>query len=409
MKKIIVYTLLLVILGFSPLFGAPSVFSRKVVKPQVINDQIVQAIAEQATKKVQEADVNSVINSRRVENVVADKADLFGVDNQVRVLLIGLDSRAGVTRGHCDVIQLITIDRRAQTVTITAVPRGTYSPLPPGKGVTSTDYYVSNACGLGGLDYGIKQIEKILGQKADYLVVVGFSETLGILRNLKMPTTETLQWLRERQAYAIGEPQRAHNHSTFLKQMIIKFFDGKSSQVDKALQYVVYKIVRTDLSFAQTQVIADALIDMKLADHPDNIKLLERPAYSVKDIPYVSDNLSEYIDSSLGPVKNRLSKDDYSGVSKAETENKLLKLIAEKIDDKNFVAWSYENNLWLQIEDHEKRLSVQYDILSRYLPQTIASADRQDIISDYILEMENYGEVSWAEKGKELLKAELGL
>jgi hypothetical protein len=50
---------------------------------------------------------------------------------------------------------------------------------------------------------------------------------LGILRNLKLPTTDTLRWLRHRQGYAIGEPQRAHNHSTFLKQLILRFFTGK--------------------------------------------------------------------------------------------------------------------------------------------------------------------------------------
>ena len=141
----------------------------------------------------------------------------FGDDEIARILFIGLDSRAGQTHGHCDAIQLIEIDKGKNSVQITAVPRGTYSPLPPGVGATTTDYYVSNACGLVSLEYGVKQMEYILGKKADYIMVVGFSEVMGILKYLDLPTTPTLQWLRHRQGYAIGEPQRAHNHSTFLK------------------------------------------------------------------------------------------------------------------------------------------------------------------------------------------------
>jgi anionic cell wall polymer biosynthesis LytR-Cps2A-Psr (LCP) family protein len=400
-KKAIVIILILIIFGLGAWFFGQKIFLNKA--------EAAQRKTEQALKKAREDEINSAVNSRRAENAGKDNVDVFGADNQVKILLIGLDKRAGKNEGHCDVIQLVTIDRKTSIVTITAVPRGTYSPLPRGKGATSSDYYVSNACGLGGLDYGVKQIEKILGQKADYLVVVGFSETLGILRSLKLPTTETLQWLRERQAYAIGEPQRAHNHSTFIKQMMIKFLGGKNSQPNKALQYVIYKIVKTDLSFLQTQAVVGVLAEMKLADHPDNIKLAMRPAYGVQDIPYVSENLSEYLDKTVGRVKNQLSKDDYSGASQAETETKLLKLIGEKIGDKDFVAWSYENNLWLQIEDSQKRLAIQFDILNKYLPQLATSTIRQSIIADYILEMENYGEDSWAEKGKEILKAELGL
>jgi hypothetical protein len=371
-------------------------------------EQKAKQQAEQAEKRAQAEVLDAIINSRRVDSVADEKADVFGPDDQVKILLIGVDKRAGQTSGHCDVIQLITIDRKKQTVNVTAVPRGTYSPLPPGKGATSSDYYVSNACGLGGLDYGIKQIEKILGQKEDYLVVVGFSEALGILRNLKLPTTETLQWLRHRQGYAIGEPQRAHNHSTFIKQMIIKYFGEKNNSLDKALQYVVYKIVKTDLSFAQTQSIADVLCSMDLIKKPERIQLAMRPAYTVQDIPYAPEKLGEYLDKMITPIKNRLSKDDYSGTPEATIEEKLLKMIDEKKADKEFMAWAYENNLWLQIETKEKRLCAQSDILGRYLEQISTSSDRQALISDYILEMENYGEEDWAATGTTWLKKELG-
>jgi anionic cell wall polymer biosynthesis LytR-Cps2A-Psr (LCP) family protein len=362
--------------------------------------------AERAAAKARNEEIERVINSRRVEATDSGTADPFGEDGLARILLIGLDKRAGQTAGHCDAIQLIEIDRDKQIAIITAVPRGTYSPLPPGTGSTSSDYYVSNACGLGGLDYGVKQIEKILGVKADYLVVVGFSETLGILRNLKLPTTETLQWLRHRQGYAIGEPQRARNHSTFIKQMMTRFIPADISKMDIALGYMIYKIVQTDLSFAEVEVLAKALSAMDVANHPERVQLAMRPAYAVQDIPYAPEHLGEYLDSMIDPVKGLLSPDDYSGTKEDEIQAKLLEVINNKKENPEFIVWAFTNDLWLQIEDDDKRLFVQYDLLTRYTPQLADKTEREGVIADYILEMDHRGETVWAEKGRELLAKE---
>lgn len=362
--------------------------------------------AERAIEKARTQAIENIIDSRRLSDS-EETADPFGEDNLVRVLFIGLDARVGQENGHCDAIQLITVDKNGGTVKITAVPRGTYSPLPPGKGVTSSDYYVSNACGLGGLEYGIKQIEKILGTKADYLVVVGFSEALGIIRNLRLPTTETLQWLRHRQGYAIGEPQRAHNHSTFIKQMMVKFVPAEQSQFDKALQYIVYKLVKTDLSFAQAQKIVEAISAMDVAGHPEKISLSMRPLYPVQDIPYEPEKIEEYLDQTFGPVKHLLAKDDYSGVTEETVQTKLLGVIEENKNNPEFVTWAYQNNLWLQIEDDNLRLSVQYDLLVAYLALLPDKAEREAVLADYILEMENRGELVWQGKARELLAGEI--
>jgi hypothetical protein len=359
--------------------------------------------AIKAEQKAQNWVIDNLLDSRRAAMDAASDSDLFGQDGIVKILLLGVDKRVGQTSGHCDAIQLITVDQKKQEVTITAVPRGTYSPLPPGMGATSSDYYVSNACGLGGLEYGIKQIEKILGQKEDYLVVVGFSETLGILRSLKLPTTDTLRWLRHRQGYAIGEPQRAHNHSTFLKQLLLQFVPKKNSPLDKAWQYIIYKMVKTDLTFAETQKLVDVLSVMNLPNQPERIKLLMRPAYNVQDIPYSSEHLGEYLDKMLNPIKNLLNKKDYSGTDEKVVEADLLKAIGEKINDPEFVSWAFDNGLWLQINDDKKRLAVQYDLLEKFSSLIATSSEREAVIGDYILEMDSYGEGFWADKGKKLL------
>ena len=355
---------------------------------------------------MQNEKIDSIINTR-LENVTGTSTDPFGDGSIVRILLIGLDKRVGQENGHCDAIQLITVDNDKGFVNITAVPRGTYSPLPPGKGATSSDYYVSNACGLGGLDYGIKQIEKILGIKADYLAIVGFSEVLGILRNMHLPTTETLQWLRHRQGYAIGEPQRAHNHSTFIKQMMIKFVPVNTSKLDTALQYIIYKSVKTDLSFAQARKIIDVISAMDIGNHPEKIVLSMRPLYPVQDIPYEPGKITEYLDETLGPIKHLLSKDDYSGVAGETVQAKLLAVIEENKTKPEFVIWAYQNNLWLQIEDDEQRLAVQYDLLINYLALLTGKEERESAIADYALEMENRGEPVWLEKARGLLAQEV--
>lgn len=363
---------------------------------------------ERKAVEAQNAALEKIIEDRREETEKNGEADPFSDDGVAKILLIGLDRRTGDTDGHCDAIQLVSVDKNKQEVTITAVPRGTYSPLPPGGKYLPSDYYVSKACGIGGLEYGIKQIEKILGQKEDYLVVVGFSEVLGIFRNLDLPTTETLQWLRHRQGYAIGEPQRAHNHSTFIKQMMIKYIPQQKSVMSTALQYILYKTVKTDLSFNEVRTIADALSAMEFTDHPERIRLAMKPAYDVQDIPYAEEYLGEYLNKMLTPVEARLTPGDYSGLTEEEAQAKLLQTIEEKKDDPDFAVWAFDNALWLQVEDEEKRMTVQYDFLVDHLATLSVSEERKNAISDYILEMEYYNEEDWAAKGRELLQKEIG-
>ncbi len=396
MKKVVIIISVILFLGLGIFFAAQGVSSYRAGEEE-----------RKAAKAASDA-VEKILESRRGETEESGAVDPFGKDEMARVLVVGLDRRVGEVDGHCDAIQLITVDRKKQEVTITAVPRGTYSPLPPGGKYLSSDYYVSKACAIGGLEYGIGQIEKILGAKADYLVVLGFSEALGIFRNLNLPTEETLEWLRQRQGYAVGEPQRAHNHSTFIKQMMIKFIPKKSSVMDMALQYILYKTVKTDLSFAEVQALTDAFYAMDFTNHPERIYLAMRPAYIVQDIPYAEEYLGEYLDKMINPVKNLLSKDDYSGVTEGAAEIKLLEIIDEKKNDSEFVSWAFENNLWLQIEDDEKRLATQYDFITRYLSSLLEKDQRESVITDYILEMEYYGEEEWALKGKDLLAKEIG-
>jgi hypothetical protein len=283
------------------------------------------------------------------------------------------------------------------------VPRGTYSPL-PGKGHLPTDYYVSKACEVGGLDFGVKQIEKILGQKADYVVFLGFSEAMGLFRQMKLPATETMQWLRMRQGYAIGEPQRAKNHSTFLKQMIIKFTPQIESGFSLPVKYLMYKLVRTDLSFKQAQILAKEVAEINAPKYPERIRLLMRPAFEVKDIAYDTENLNTYIDSMIKPIAEVIPEGAYTGQSQEQVQQKILDNINNGLKNPEFVSWAYQNYIWLQLENENQREQAHFDLLQAYLPLITDTASKNQVLTDYIIEMEDLGLADWAQKGKNILE-----
>lgn len=353
--------------------------------------------------QAQEKQIQNIISERKNQNLSGSDSDPFGADNKVKILFIGLDNRLGETNGHCDAIQFIEIDRQKLNITITAVPRGTYAPL-PGTGHQPTDYYVSKSCEIGGLDYGVKQIEKILGQKADYVVFLGFSEAMGIFRQLKLPANETMQWLRLRQGYAIGEPQRARNHSNFIKEMIVRFTPEINSPANLPLEYLGFKLLRTDLSLKQAQMIAQEVVKIDLPNNLSRIQLLMRPAYVVQDIEYNPDNLSEKMNSLIKPIADIIPEGAYTGVTQETAQTKLLQNIENGLTDADFVRWAYNNYLWLQIEDAKARELTHYNILVKYISLLENQTERDQIIADYIIEMQDLRQDDWAKKGKELLK-----
>src|SRR5690606_28080715 len=146
-----------------------------------------------------------------------------------------------------------------------------------------TEYYISNSCGIVGIEYGIERIERVLGKQADYVVMVGFAQTLGVLRSIGLPATETLQWLRHRQGYAIGEPQRARNHSNFIKTLLVEYVPNLNTQLGDSLKRVIFSFTDTDLSFGQAQQLVDAVASFDLASRSSAITLAMRPAYDVQD------------------------------------------------------------------------------------------------------------------------------
>jgi len=86
------------------------------------------------------------------------------------------------------------------------------------------------------------------GYKADYQLAVGFSQAQGLLRGMKFDATKTLQFLRHRQSYAIGDNQRSYNQSVFLSDLFKDRIDLINS-IPQTAQFALFQFIDTDMPY----------------------------------------------------------------------------------------------------------------------------------------------------------------
>ncbi len=351
--------------------------------------------------------VSEVIESRRQE--FEDTSMIpFGSDTQINILALGIDSRKEGQEQHCDAIHMLTLDVSDWSIKITSVPRGTYSPLPPGRDYADSDYYVSNACAFGGLEYGVNQIERIVGVQADYVATVGFSQALGIFRVLELPTTDTLQWLRHRQSYAIGDPQRSHNQAVFMKDMALRLLNQDG--ISAVLMHILYSLVDTDLDFKTLQALYSAYRASDIASRPDDISLIMKPYFATQDYHFDPANASAQIDTLIASLQGRLPDQDLSNQSLDELQVELAAYLRASLASSASVKHVYIEQLWRQLEDEDVREELHFRVMEKYLRelQAIDHDQAVEVVSDYILEKQFYGLSEWEDKGVNLLSTLVG-
>lgn len=348
--------------------------------------------------------VDEILATRHAE--ISEEGDVpFGADNEINILALGIDSRKEGHEAHCDSIHMVTLYLDDWSIKITSVPRGTSSPLPPGGNYKEYEYYLANACAYGGLDYGVEQIERVVGVKADYVATVGFSQALGIFRALDLPTTDTLEWLRHRRGYQVGDPQRQHNQALFMKDTAIKMMQG--DQLPVPFLYVIYKFVDTDLDFATVKALYDAYYASNLGNRPEAITLDIKPHYDVTDIHYDPDNADEQVSDIVDFLKGKVSSDDLSLMTLEEVQAELVSYLRSALSDESSVAHVYEEQMWRQVEDEETREELQFRFLDKYVREIKdANPDlAESEVADYILEKEYFGQDEWAERGRVFLES----
>lgn len=359
--------------------------------------------ADKESQEIQDSAEAAVAALRR--RLEKDPAVGWPEDGKLRILLLGLDTRRGSSESHCDAIHFFTLDPGAKSITITSVPRGTYAFIP---GVVDpTQTYLANACAMVGLEYGIEQIERIVGAKQDYSVTVNFSQAIGLLRALDLPTVETLQWLRHRQSYAIGDPQRSANQATFLKDLLTRSWPDASF----VSEYLLYAFVNTDMEFGTARAVGELVRTFDLATHPDRVILEMKPSFVTQELHFDLKNPQAQIEEIEAFLRPIAAQTNFTGRSVAELQAVAEAYLQSRLDADGSVADVVEGKWWLQLESEEKRKAFEWQFTKRYAWQFAKTSvpSAVDLITFYVLEQEAIGDPVYAENGKALLRALLPL
>ena len=368
------------------LAGTLFAFAHTAKTPSTINDVVDEVLAQ------------------RKASVEDDTGTTFGESHEINILLLGLDARKDWENPHCDAIHLFTLDIENWDMHITSVPRGTYAYI-PGSWLP-TDYYVSNACGIMGLEYGISQIEKILGVKTDYYVTVNFNQVLRIVRLFDLPTTETLQWLRHRQSYAIGDPQRSHNQAVFMKDMIVGHLARFRSDFTGPMTYVLYNLVDTDMDYATAKTVLDGFLTAEIDARGDDITISMKPFHETVDYHFDTENPTAQLDQFYTFLSTVLPDDVFTDRSLEEIQTELVAYLSERLNDEGTVEDIVDMQLWLQVEDETTREELHYQFVEAYAYE-LTKQDAEAalaMVSDYILEKQALQLPEWEDQGRGLLQ-----
>lgn len=338
---------------------------------------------------------------QRAEQIEQDPSLEFS-SNKITVLLIGLDSRKGQGNPHCDAIHFFTFDLEDWSILITSIPRGTYSALPAGGTYQPNQYYVSNACGFGGVDYGISQMEKISGLQADYVVTAGFSQAMGVFRLLKLPAADTLQWLRHRQSYSIGDPQRSHNQALFMKDIIITHVSDFESDLTAPLQYVFFTTISTDMEFSLARALLKGYLAADIAHRPEDIRLQMVPYHQTVDYHYDQNTLEEDLQQKINFMQPLLTQDELTGRSQEEIQAELVAFLQDRLESDESVSDVVAQELWLQVEEEQVREQLEFEYAERFFEELKVTDQVAAVkyMSDYILEQQALGNETYLEPAR---------
>lgn len=334
-----------------------------------------------------------------VNNFLDDEADLL--QEPMTILLLGLDSKRGDQKPRCDAIHLITFSPPEDKIIITSVPRGTHVDLDE---VATPSSYLANACKHRGIDFAVKEIIRITDLHPDNIILINFSQTLGILRLLGMPTTPTLQFLRDRRSYLRGDYQRSHNQALFLKDMILHH-TRKAAGLPTPLKQILFKMVETDnLDFETANSILNWLVKNNFWRKPGKIELVikPKPFYKIADIHFaVTDYPTE--DS----WQNNQEFQDYQENLKSYLQNLLER--GEKYLTNNqkkslyqLLHTPFSQQLWLQLENDQLRNQFHFELLRLYALSLEDKAKASSLLQDFIAEMEIAKETELKNKAEKL-------
>ncbi|OGL83258.1 hypothetical protein A3B32_03715 [Candidatus Uhrbacteria bacterium RIFCSPLOWO2_01_FULL_53_9] len=347
-----------------------------------------------------------------------DKASLpveerVELPSTLNILVVGIDKRYLAAKQHCDAIHMVHIDTVSETIEIVNVPRGTrvefkhpedWEPEPEllelaraqlaleadgDKDAEQTneeadgvfpdilsepedpvlarawniEQYVANICKYYDFETFVPHIERITGYKADYAVRVGFSEAQAFLRVLRFDPGETLQFLRHRKTYPLGDIQRSYNQAIFIKDVIVTRSD-QALRFPKPARAALFRLLQTDMPFQ----LADALLVWvnESAMSGDAARVSNRTAPSwgtLEEIHVTESTVGEVLNERLEHLR-RLQPDFAVQDLQAQIHADILRSMGQAYraiqdgDGDQALAQLQplqESHLWLQMTDEKAR------------------------------------------------------
>lgn len=297
----------------------------------------------------------------------------FGNAKRINIALIGVDGRFGSSGGHADANHVLSIMPEIGKVEIISIPRDTYvyCGYEDSTGLNKlTVFYMAR-----GKKAYLDTIAKItrLGS-VPYYIEFGFSQAMGILRWLGFNSSQTLQVLRTRKSFAVGDYQRVYNQAQFIRQAMVRNFGLLNGPLRPVVLRGVLALVRTNLNYEKLSEIAESLNQTSFAESADNISIKVRPSLKVNFKVFDFSN-----QENVSSLRNQLNLDhiaekdttafspkDFQGYLSKKIEGIIFSAAKDTLKNPtiaiNKVKNIYSQKVWLQIADTQKSLNYSRQI-----------------------------------------------
>lgn len=303
---------------------------------------------------------------------------------RVNIAITGVDSRIGERYRHADANHVVSLLLDKGEIEIYSIPRDTYAFA--GFEVDSLDKYnlLTNVLGRLGRKAYLSELARISEiDHIHYYVELGFSQAIGIIEKLgfKDPKS-TLQILRDRKSYRIGDFQRSYNQGNFISGAIYKF-----NHLTENTNDIIFDIF---LGLVETNLSKDDIIDLK--SYFTNLKKNQITNF-VK--PKINTNFEEIDLFNTFEYDSILVSKDLGAFDNTSefVAGKLLEILEEVDSYKNNqvkinkLKRYFEQKAWLQISDLRIRSAIKNrfkDILTQAYTDIGKFQEAQKIIKiDY--------------------------
>jgi len=194
--------------------------------------------------------------------------------------------------------------------------------------------------------------------------------------------------------------------------MILSSFE-KVFSLPTSFRYLLFKMVETDMDFAQAEFLLKEIYQRKIYQDPAKIELVQTISFpQVKEIHFnqwwQKEKISLATNSQLEENDQRDFADYQTGLENY-LENLLTQantLLAEQKKEKasSLIKTPFSQQLWLQIEDDTKRHFFHFQMLKVYVLSSLNPAALLPLVNDFIAEMALFENEPLLREGKELLE-----